>query len=83
MHELLPEGTTVRLERDVEARDRYGRLLLYVYRMPDNLFVNYELAAQGYADALSIEPNIMHRSDFSRAVAQARTNKLGLLKACR
>ena len=83
MHELLPEGTTVRLERDVEARDRYGRLLLYVYRMPDNLFVNYELAAQGYADTLSIEPNIMHRSDFSRAVAQARTNKLGLWKACR
>jgi endonuclease YncB( thermonuclease family) len=83
MHELLPEGTTVRLERDVEARDRFGRLLLYVYRMPDNLFVNYELAAQGYADTLSIEPNIMHRSDFSRAVAQARTNKLGLWKACR
>jgi endonuclease YncB( thermonuclease family) len=51
--------------------------------MPDNLFVNYELAAQGYADTLSIEPNIMYRSDFSRAVAQARTNKLGLWKACR
>jgi len=81
--QLLPKGTALRVERDIEARDKYGRLLLYVYRMPDNLFVNYELAAQGYADTLSIEPNIMHRSDFSRAVAQARTNKLGLWKACR
>ena len=30
--ELLPPGTAVRLERDVEARDRYGRLLAYVFR---------------------------------------------------
>ena len=67
--QLLPAGTALRVERDIEARDKYGRLLLYVYRMPDNLFVNYELAAQGYADTLSIEPNIMYRSDFSRAVA--------------
>ena len=83
MRQLLPKGTVVRLERDVEARDRFGRLLLYVYRMPDNMFINYELAAQGYAETLSIEPNTMHQSDFSRAVAQARTNKLGLWKACR
>ncbi len=38
--ELLPAGTVVRLERDVEARDRYDRLLAYVYRVADGLFVN-------------------------------------------
>ena len=38
--ELLPEGTEVHLVRDVEARDRYGRLLAYVYRAEDDLFVN-------------------------------------------
>jgi micrococcal nuclease len=83
LHQLLPEGTKVRVERDVEARDRYGRLLLYVYSLPDNVFVNYELALQGYAEPLSIEPNTLHRSDFVRAASQARDNKLGLWKACR
>ena len=42
---LLPAGTAVRLERDAEARDRYDRLLAYVYRASDGLFVNLELGA--------------------------------------
>ena len=33
----------VRLVQDAEARDRYGRLLAYVYRASDGLFVNAEL----------------------------------------
>jgi micrococcal nuclease len=40
MAALLPPGTVVRLVRDVEARDRYGRLLAYVYRDGDGLFVD-------------------------------------------
>ena len=47
-----PPGTTVRLERDVEARDRYGRLLAYVYRASDGLFVNLALARDGFAALL-------------------------------
>ena len=58
--QLLPKGTAVRLERDAEARDKYGRLLAYVYRAGDGLFVNLELARQGYANVLSIPPNIAH-----------------------
>jgi micrococcal nuclease len=42
---LLPPGTEVRLDRDAEERDRYGRLLAYVYRARDGLFVNASLAA--------------------------------------
>src|SRR5687768_4909974 len=37
---LLPTGTALHLERDPEARDDYGRLLAYVYRAEDGLFVN-------------------------------------------
>jgi micrococcal nuclease len=59
--ELLPAGTYVHLDRDVEARDDYGRLLAYVTRATDGLFVNVELAADGFADALSIPPNTAHR----------------------
>ena len=41
----------VRLVFDAERRDRYGRLLAYVYREPDGLFVNAELVRGGYARA--------------------------------
>ncbi|WP_419917941.1 thermonuclease family protein [Candidatus Poriferisocius sp.] len=79
---LLPVGTSVRLTRDVEARDRYGRLLAYVHRADDGLFVNLEIATRGYAEALVIEPNTTHADDFYRAAAQARDRGLGLWGAC-
>lgn len=80
---LLPPGTTVRVERDAEARDRYGRMLLYLYRDSDNLFVNLDLVARGYGTPMSIEPNTFHRNDFVRAASQAEAANVGLWKACR
>jgi micrococcal nuclease len=80
--ELLPKGTAVRLVRDVEARDRYGRLLAYVYRVKDGLFVNLELAADGYADLLTFPPNVAHVDDFTAAVREARDANRGLWAAC-
>ena len=68
---LLPRGTPVRLERDAEPRDQYGRLLAYVYRT-DGMFVNLELAEQGLADVLSIAPNTAHAGDLRAAVDRAR-----------
>ena len=79
---LLPIGTAVRLVRDVEARDRYGRLLAYVYRADDNLFVNLALARDGYADVLTYPPNVAHASEFVAAVADARDHDRGLWSAC-
>ena len=80
--DLLPAGTAVRLERDVEARDRYGRLLAYVYRSEDGLFVNLSLAVDGYADALVIEPDTAHAGDIGAAVADARAAGRGMWGAC-
>ena len=60
VEDLLPDGTRVRLTRDVEPRDQYGRLLAYVFRADDDLFVNLELAADGYAEPLTIPPNITY-----------------------
>ena len=79
---LLPVGTEVRLTRDTEARDRYDRLLAYVHRSGDGLFVNLEIAAQGYAEALVIEPNTIHADAFYAAAARARNQGLGLWNAC-
>ena len=80
---LLPVGTRVRLERDVEARDHFGRLLAYVYRSDDGLFVNLELARLGYARPLAIAPNNAHVRDVGEAAGQAQAEHRGLWQACR
>ncbi len=79
---LLPPGTEVRLTRDSEARDRYNRLLAYVHRSGDGLFVNLAIAENGYAEALNIEPNTTHADAFFAAAARAREKKLGLWGIC-
>ena len=80
--ELLPPGSPVRLVRDVEARDRYGRLLAYVYRPSDGLFVNMALARDGFAAPLTIPPNVAYAADFAAAAADARRAGRGLWSAC-
>lgn len=80
--DLLPEGTEVRLTRDLEARDRYDRLLVYIARADDGLFVNLDLVAGGWADDYPFPPNVAHERDFALAVAQARAEGLGLWGSC-
>jgi len=82
LNALLPAGTVVRLVRDVEARDRYGRLLAYVYRDRDGLFVDLAMVADGYAGPLAIAPNFAHRSELDAAAADARAARRGLWPAC-
>ncbi|HMK10044.1 MAG TPA: thermonuclease family protein [Acidimicrobiales bacterium] len=79
---LLPAGTVVRLERDVEPRDRYDRLLAYVFRVADGLFVNLELARDGYAQQLTIPPNVAYVDQIRAAVAAARREGKGLWASC-
>jgi micrococcal nuclease len=79
---LVPVGTKVRLERDGEARDKYGRLLAYVYRASDGLFVNLDVIRRGFARQLSIAPNTAHEPDFSAAVQAAQRDHIGLWAAC-
>jgi micrococcal nuclease len=80
---LLPAGTAVRLVGDVEQRDRYKRLLAYVYRVSDNLFVNLALVREGYAVPYTFPPNVAHTTDFVSASAEARDARRGLWSACR
>jgi len=72
----------VRLVRDVEERDRYGRLLAYVHRVRDGLFVNAELARLGYAQPLTIAPNVRHADRFAVLAREARDAGRGLWAAC-
>lgn len=79
---MLPAGTALRLERDVVGRDHYGRLLAYVYRADDGVFVNYELVRQGYATPLSFEPNLTHADLMVDAATRAEADDIGLWAAC-
>ena len=79
---LLPSGTPLRLERDVEARDDYGRLLAYVYRATDGLFVNLDLVDAGYATPLRFPPNVVHAAEIAVAASAASDAGRGLWTAC-
>ncbi|MEN9506634.1 MAG: hypothetical protein RI958_2560 [Actinomycetota bacterium] len=80
--QLLPPGTRVSLVRDLEARDHYGRLLAYVYRASDGLFVNLALVDEGYATVLTFPPNTTHSRAFVAAASSAQRRSLGLWGAC-
>jgi micrococcal nuclease len=79
---LLPTGTAIRIARDVEARDRFGRLLGYVYRQDDGLFVNLTLLREGYAATLTFPPNVAHADEFVAAARDAREAGRGLWSRC-
>ena len=76
----LVDGREVTLRLDAEQRDRYGRLLAYVYA--DRRFVNRELVARGYARTLTIPPNVAHAGEFARLARRAREAGAGLWSAC-
>ena len=80
--ELLPVGTPVRLAYDLERLDRYGRTLGYVFRLTDGLFVNLAVVRDGFAQQLTIPPNVAHAEEFRRAVAEARSANRGLWSRC-
>jgi len=77
MKELLPKGTELRIEYDVQKRDKYGRLLGYVYRT-DNTMVNEEMLLRGYAQLLTIPPNVKYVDRFKKALAKSQREKRGL-----
>jgi len=76
----LVEGKNVRLEKDITDKDKYGRLLRYVYI--DNLFINLELVKQGFAFSYTYPPDIKYQAEILAAEAEAREAGRGLWAAC-
>lgn len=75
-------GKSVRLDADPQDdnRDRYGRLLRYVYLQDGTLF-DESLVAQGYGFAYVSFP-FEKKTEFSKTQEQARAAKLGLWATC-
>lgn len=77
----LVEGQRVRLEKDITDRDKYRRLLRYVWA--GDTFVNLELVKQGFAHSYSYPPDIKYQDRFVEAEREARMAKSGLWSVCR
>ena len=76
MNRRLVAGQRVRLELDVRARDRHGRLLAYVW--VGDLMVNAELVRLGYAQVMTVPPNVKHQELFVKLQREARDAGRGL-----
>tara|TARA_Y100000294_G_C8456964_1_gene296973 strand:- start:50 stop:688 length:639 start_codon:yes stop_codon:yes gene_type:complete len=76
----LVEGKEVKLIKDVSERDKYGRLLRYVWI--DGIFVNQYLVRNGYASAATFPPDVKYADDFAEFQKQARQENLGLWDSC-
>jgi micrococcal nuclease len=72
----LVEGRRVRLEMDVQVRDRYGRLLAYVWA--GETMINAELVRLGYAQVMTVPPNVRHQELFVKLQRDAREAGRGL-----
>lgn len=73
----LLTGEQVAVVRERRRTDRYGRELVYLYRMPDGLFVNLEIVRQGYGRVLTAFP-FKHQDMFLHYERQAREAQRGL-----
>lgn len=72
------EGREVWLEMDVEERDRYGRLLAYVYL--DGEMFNRMLLEEGHATIITVPPNVKYAEEFEAIQEEARREGRGLWK---
>lgn len=79
---MIPPGTPILLTRDIETYDIYDRLLAYVFRASDGLFVNLEMAKSGMASELSFDTNGRFLAHFKRAESEAKQNGIGVWGQC-
>lgn len=73
---LIPVGTVVQLEYDVDSRDRYDRVLAYVWS--GRLMVNWAMVRQGWARVYRGGRTVRYRSAFEDAERRARAEGRGL-----
>lgn len=74
---LVRKGDVVRLETDVQQRDKYRRILAYVY-LRDGSMLNEAIVRAGYAAPMTIPPNVKHQDRFLKAYRDARESHQGL-----
>jgi micrococcal nuclease len=75
------DGQDVSVDFDTQPVDRYARALVYIWRS-DGTFFNGTLVAEGYAQQLTVPPNVRYAELFTSLVRQAREAERGLWSSC-
>ncbi|MEO8199051.1 MAG: thermonuclease family protein [Gemmatimonadota bacterium] len=73
---MIPPGTVLRLELDVQPKDRYGRTLAYAWR--DSGMINERMVRDGWALQYTVPPDIRYSARFRAAERAARIGEAGL-----
>ena len=73
----MVEGKQVQIIFDVQKKDRYNRLLAYMF-LEDSTFLNAELLKQGFAKIATYPPNVKYVEKFRQLDQEARENVRGL-----
>lgn len=68
------------IEIDAQERDRYGRLLAYVWCARSNIMLNEALVVEGLALPATYPPNVKHVERFQHALKIAREYRTGFWK---
>ncbi|MGE4357004.1 MAG: thermonuclease family protein [Candidatus Omnitrophota bacterium] len=76
LNQILVEKKWVRLEYDVEKKDKYERLLCYVFL--DDIFVNAKLIEEGLAFLYTVPPNVKYVEKLVQLQRKAREEKRGI-----
>ena len=76
LKQLLPKNGKVKLEMDVEQRDKYGRMLGYLWS--DGQQVNWWMVRRGWAITLTYPPNVQYEQWYVSALDAAQREKAGL-----
>ena len=76
---LVRRGDKIKVEFDVEKRDKYGRLLGYVY-LSNGKMLNEKILKAGYASLLTIPPNVKYQDNFLKISSEAKMQRKGLWK---
>jgi len=77
VNSLIKRGVFITIEFDIKEKDRYGRLLCYVY-LSNGKMLNEEIVKAGYANIKAIPPNVKHKDRFLNAFKFAKESKKGL-----
>jgi micrococcal nuclease len=78
LKKLLSESDwVVRVEFDIEKRDKYGRLLGYVWDNRGRL-INEKMLEEGYALLYTIPPNVKYTERFILAQKFAQQKRVGI-----
>ncbi len=74
---LVKKGDSIYLEFDIQQRDRYRRILAYVY-LSNGKMLNEEILKAGYGTPYTVPPNIKYVERFLEIYKQARYERKGL-----